>query len=84
MKCNARMQHRLHPMLGFLAASRVGIAWVHLEGGDSCCETISQCIYGVRHLGLGKHHHRESLQSKGSGVLERVHTRVYMCLMSVH
>lgn len=44
MKCNAKMQQRLHPMLGFLAANRAGIAWVHLEGADSCCQTISLCL----------------------------------------
>lgn len=69
MKHNAKKQHKLHPMLGFLAANRVGIAWVHLEGGDSCCKTISPCIYHVRHLELGKQHRREL---KDRGVLERV------------
>lgn len=69
MKHTAKMQHRLHPTLGFLAANRVGIAWVHLEGGDSCCKTISPCIYHVRHLELGRQHRREL---KDRGVFERV------------
>lgn len=71
MKHNAKMQHRLHPMLGFLAANRVRIAWVHLEGGDSCCKTISPCIYHVRHLELSKQHRRE-LKDGWGGVFERV------------